>query len=119
MGENDGRVICARAEYVPDKPKDACSGDSGGPIYSSAGLNDQSDQKYLRGIVSIGSTKCGTVSQKFQLAFMVMLINIVNLFFFSFYRLRLQLKASVIRTNLNMVISLECTQRLKNTYPGF
>jgi len=62
VGENDGRVICARAEYVKDDPKDACSGDSGGPIYSSAGLNDQSDQKYLRGIVSIGSTKCGTIT---------------------------------------------------------
>ena len=61
VGENGGRVICARAKYDPNNPKDACSGDSGGPIYSSAGLNDLSDQKYLLGIVSIGSTKCGTV----------------------------------------------------------
>merc|ERR1711976_1138027 len=50
VGKNDGRVICARGGYDEGKPKDACSGDSGGPIYSSVGLNDQSDTKYLRGI---------------------------------------------------------------------
>ena len=63
-GLNHDRILCARAKFEEDKPKDACSGDSGGPIFSSAGLNDQSDSKYLRGIYSIGWKKCAHVSDK-------------------------------------------------------
>ena len=63
-GVGHDRIICARAKYEENKPKDACSGDSGGPIFSSKGNNDQSDKKYLLGIVSIGSTQCGSVSQE-------------------------------------------------------
>ena len=67
------KQVCARAEYeesklfskdclyfkhytnflcllVIDNPKDACSGDSGGPLFASSGLNNQSDLKYLVGI---------------------------------------------------------------------
>ena len=62
VGQNEGRVFCARADYDPREPKDACSGDSGGPVYSSENKNSYSDLRYLRGIVSIGSTKCGSVS---------------------------------------------------------
>ena len=65
-GLGHDRILCARAKFEEDKPKDACSGDSGGPIFSSAGLNDQSDSKYLRGILSLGSTKCGSVSYVFM-----------------------------------------------------
>ena len=42
--------------------KDSCSGDSGGPLLSYEGVNDFADVKYLRGIVSFGAKKCGSVS---------------------------------------------------------
>ena len=42
--------------------KDSCNGDSGGPLITYKGFNDQSDTKYLLGIVSFGSSKCGGVS---------------------------------------------------------
>ena len=32
---------------LTDNPKDACSGDSGRPLFVSSGRNDQSDFKYL------------------------------------------------------------------------
>ena len=63
VDKTEGRVICARAEYVPSNPKDACSGDSGGPIYSSQGKNPQSDLKYLTGLVSVGTKQCGAVNK--------------------------------------------------------
>ena len=63
-GLNHDRIFCARAKFEEDKPKDTCDGDAGGPIFSSAGLNDQSDSKYLRGIYSIGWKKCAGVSDK-------------------------------------------------------
>ena len=42
--------------------KDTCEGDSGGPLLSYEGINDFADLKFLRGIVSFGSKKCGNVS---------------------------------------------------------
>ena len=70
-GLGHDRILCARAKFEEDKPKDACSGDSGGPIFSSAGLNDQSDSKYLRGISSIGSAKCGSVSYDIRIYILI------------------------------------------------
>ena len=41
--------------------EDSCSGDSGGPLFSRKGT-DFKETKYLVGIVSFGTKKCGTVS---------------------------------------------------------
>ena len=65
-GVGHHRILCARAKYEENVRKDACGGDDGGPLFSSAGQNYQSDMRYLRGIVSIGSLKCGTVSDDFS-----------------------------------------------------
>ena len=45
---------------------DSCSGDSGGPLMSfdvSKVAKELDAKKYLRGIVSFGSKKCGIVSK--------------------------------------------------------
>ena len=47
--------------YLSISGKDSCSGDSGGPLFSYEGVNDFADLKYLRGIVSFGAKKCGSV----------------------------------------------------------
>ena len=63
------RILCARAKYEENVLKDACNGDAGGPLFSSAGQNYQSDTRYLRGIVSIGPAKCGSVSEEIKVDF--------------------------------------------------
>ena len=42
--------------------KDSCNGDSGGPLMSYNG--DFKGTKYLRGIVSFGTTTCGNVRKQ-------------------------------------------------------
>ena len=74
------KQICARVYYTKKKTQCVSSGDSGAPLYSTKGVNDLSDNKYLRGIVSIGPTICGSVSYW-------CVINVLNLLlkmFFSF-----------------------------------
>ena len=47
---------------------DSCSGDSGGPLMSfdvSKVAKELDAKKYLRGIVSFGSKKCGIVSKNY------------------------------------------------------
>ena len=47
--------------YIP-LGKDSCNGDSGGPLMSYNG--DFKGTKYLRGIVSFGTTTCGNVRKQ-------------------------------------------------------
>ena len=115
QGLNHDRILCARAKFEEDKPKDACSGDNGGPIFSSAGLNDQSDSKYLRGITSIGSVKCGSVSYNIRVYILIHTNIDINIWFCS---LHLLLKKEI-RILLPMDTSLECTQKSKSISPGF
>ena len=42
--------------------KDSCSGDSGGPLITYDGVDPYTSHKYLYGIVSFGTRKCGSVS---------------------------------------------------------
>ena len=57
-----GKQLCARSKFTINETQCISSGDSGAPLYSTKGSNDQSDTKYLRGIVSIGPT-CGSVRE--------------------------------------------------------
>ena len=111
-GLNHDRILCARAKFEEDEVKDSCSGDSGGPIFSSAGLNDQSDSKYLRGIVSIGSQECGRVSYNIRIYILIHTNIDINISFCSVHLLEIQIL-------LTMDTSLECTQKSKSIYPGF
>ena len=48
--------------YIILLGKDSCNGDSGGPLMSYNG--DFKGTKYLRGIVSFGTTTCGNVRKQ-------------------------------------------------------
>ena len=79
-GVGNQRILCARAKYEANVPKDTCSGDAGGPLFSSAGQKNQSDMRYLRGISSFGSTKCGIVSDEIKVDFSFKAVKNSNLF---------------------------------------
>ena len=57
-----GKQLCARSKFTINETQCISSGDSGAPLYSTKGLSEKSDTKYLRGIVSIGPT-CGSVRE--------------------------------------------------------
>ena len=52
----DNKQICAGGIVG----KDSCSGDSGGPLIASS-TNELRSAKYLYGIVSFGTRRCGKV----------------------------------------------------------
>ena len=54
--------------------KDSCSGDSGGPLITYDGVDPYTSHKYLYGIVSFGTRKCGSVSTSYTFVFRYILI---------------------------------------------
>ena len=59
--------------------KDSCNGDSGGPLMSYNG--DFKGTKYLRGIVSFGTTTCGNVSKQNIIIFINQFYKKIYVFF--------------------------------------